>query len=471
MRRRKGWFDAAVGRAAKQRTALPFVSVHRQPQPPPLPFTAFSSFVRSFCQLRQTAVEEEANHAVAEEAIAAVKEYTLAGNEQAAEEEEEEEGKRKGSLWEHYLQGCGGSKEQQTGTRQSILEAICQRENALPFLIGCRQRLLELQRQNRAAEQTGDAKQRVVTRRYLEEVEDGVRRVLFARLRPEDLKLERLTVTSPSPVLSQVMTADLVHPMERMEELQRRLGVGKRCFAFFHPLLPNLPLAFVHASLHPNVVHDMQTIFKQKCEMEDEKKAEAAVFYSIHTTQPGLKGMPLGGMLIKAATTALSEELNALWRFATLSPIPGFRQWLREQRTNHLQHENLLKALETEDWFTNETLCADLQSKLMPLCAHYILQEKATPKNNNNHNKEQQHLLDPVANFHVGHNKAHVLSLNWRADLSKWRMGESFGVMANYSYRPSLEEREALESMELCGVPASRSVIALLSQANHTPKH
>lgn len=48
--------------------------------------------------------------------------------------------------------------------------------------------------------------------------------------------------------------------MRSLAELKGRLGKGRRCFAFFHPCLPEEPLVFVHVALLPEVAASMAEI-------------------------------------------------------------------------------------------------------------------------------------------------------------------------------------------------------------------
>ena len=53
---------------------------------------------------------------------------------------------------------------------------------------------------------------------------------------------------------------EAVHPVLSLSELKRRLGRGRRCFAFFHPCLPGEPLVFVHVALLPDMAGSMEDI-------------------------------------------------------------------------------------------------------------------------------------------------------------------------------------------------------------------
>ena len=56
-----------------------------------------------------------------------------------------------------------------------------------------------------------------------------------------------------------------------------------------------------------------------------------AVFYSISNCQEGLRGISFGNFLIKQVAADLHAELPNLKVFATLSPVPGLRKWVRQQ--------------------------------------------------------------------------------------------------------------------------------------------
>ena len=114
----------------------------------------------------------------------------------------------------------------------------------------------------------------------------------------------------------------------------------------------------------------------------------------------------------------LALELPGLRRFATLSPIPGFRQWLaREAGEGGLADEGGLGDIESPDWPPD-----DLGPRLLRLCARYLL-----------HEKRGRQPLDPVARFHL-RNGARLERLNWMADPSRSGLAQSGGMMVNYVY-------------------------------------
>jgi len=155
-------------------------------------------------------------------------------------------------------------------------------------------------------------------------------------------------------------------------------------------------------------------------------RARTAVFYSISNTQRGLGGISFGNFLIKQVVEELRRELPKLDTFVTLSPVPGFRQWLKQAEELPLSDEDreTLKQLEEPNWFDNVDTTAHLRAVLEPLAAYYFLKAR-NPKGR---------VIDSVARFHLG-NGARLERINWRGDLSPKGLRESAGVMVNYLYR------------------------------------
>lgn len=66
-------------------------------------------------------------------------------------------------------------------------------------------------------------------------------------------------------------------------------------------------------------------------EVSDMQQANTAVFYSISSTQKGLAEINLGNFLIKKVAKRVVTEFPSVDTLITLSPIPGFRNWLHTQ--------------------------------------------------------------------------------------------------------------------------------------------
>jgi malonyl-CoA decarboxylase len=96
--------------------------------------------------------------------------------------------------------------------------------------------------------------------------------------------------------------------------------------------MPTEPLVFVQVALVDAVSTSIQRILTEEdlSIRQDPQRISCATFYSI-TTQRGLSGINLGNFLIKRVVRDLKKEFPQIKTFATLSPIPGFRGWLRNQ--------------------------------------------------------------------------------------------------------------------------------------------
>ena len=155
------------------------------------------------------------------------------------------------------------------------------------------------------------------------------------------LELRRIDWQTPAATLEKLITYEAVHEIAGWSDLRRRLAPDRRCFAFFHPALPGEPLIFVEVALTEGLATAVQPLLARDDEtdratLDEERRrlagrADTAIFYSISNCQDGLRGVSFGNFLIKQVVEELKTELPQLRRFATLSPVPGFRRWM-EQR-------------------------------------------------------------------------------------------------------------------------------------------
>jgi malonyl-CoA decarboxylase len=239
--------------------------------------------------------------------------------------------------------------------------------------------------------------------------------------------LRRIDWSTPANILEQIIRYEAVHEIRDWNDLRRRIDpVDRRCYAFFHPQLNDEPLIFVEVALTETIPTAIAPLLAAERQLVPTERARTAVFYSISNTQKGLGGISFGSFLIKQVAEELRRELPKLDTFITLSPVPGFMQWLKQADDVPLSDEErtLLEALDKPDWFENAELTAQLRAVIEPLAAHYFLKAR-TPKGR---------LIDSVARFHIG-NGARLEKINWLGDLSPKGMRESAGVMVNYLYR------------------------------------
>ena len=236
-----------------------------------------------------------------------------------------------------------------------------------------------------------------------------------------------------------------MHEIRGWTDLKNRLEADRRCFAFFHPRMPDEPLIFVEVALVSGIAGNIHALLDEDAPIGNPQAADSAIFYSISNCQRGLVGISFGDFLIKRVVDALTAELPRLKTFATLSPIPGFRAWLsgeaereeillageaRAVQALHVDDDEvgpdrlLLDLLERPDWHQDPRIAATLREPLLRLCARYLLHVRAP----------SGRALDPVAHFHLS-NGARVERLNWLGDVSPKGLRQSAGIMVNYLYR------------------------------------
>ncbi|TWG80225.1 malonyl-CoA decarboxylase, partial [Cupriavidus gilardii J11] len=145
------------------------------------------------------------------------------------------------------------------------------------------------------------------------------------------LELQPITWDSPASLLEKLIRYEAVHEIASWADLRNRLDSDRRCYAFFHPRMPREPLIFVEVAFVPEMAADVHTLLDESAPREDLRRFKWAIFYSISNTQAGLRGVSFGNFLLKRVIEELQGEFPKLKQFATLSPIPGFADWLRRQ--------------------------------------------------------------------------------------------------------------------------------------------
>lgn len=246
------------------------------------------------------------------------------------------------------------------------------------------------------------------------------------------LELRRIDWSTPAAILERLIDYEAVHEIRGFPDLKRRLQRDRRCFAFFHPALPDDPLIFVEVAFVNDMPTEVAPILALESAVGDPGRARCAVFYSITSCQPGLRGISFGNFLIKQVAADLHAELPNLKVFATLSPIPGLRAWVHRR----------FPAGVPED-----------RDTLEGLAAWYLTREWS-----------EGQALDPVARFHLG-NGARLERINFAADPSLKGVAQSYGVMVNYVYDLGDVERNHEEYVNRHRVAASGAVEKLAKGA------
>ncbi|CAI0625957.1 unnamed protein product [Linum tenue] len=323
----------------------------------------------------------------------------------------------------------------------------------------------------------------------LRALDASLKEKLTTWLSPVALELHQITWDDPASLLEKIVAYEAVHPISNLLDLKRRLGVGRRCFGYLHPAIPGEPLIFIEVALLKNVAKTIQEVLWDDPPIS-ESEASCALFYSISSTQSGLAGINLGKFLIKRVITLVKRDMPHISTFATLSPIPGYMQWLlcklasqsqapsgasdspfmerllepkeesalinssRETYAGKSGAEVMLNMLTSTnyDWASNAEMLSALKPPLMRLCARYLLQEKKRGK-----------ALDSVANFHL-QNGAMIERINWMADRSEKGLCQSGGIMVNYVYRVEDIEENAQAYFRAGHIQASENVCCYVKE-------
>ena len=153
---------------------------------------------------------------------------------------------------------------------------------------------------------------RVARQPELQAVEADFLHLLSSWFNPGFLQLQRVDWNSPAQLLEQIIHHEAVHEIDGWDDLRRRLQPDRRCFAFFHPQLPDEPLIFVEVALLPEMPDAIAPLIDKASTPLPPSQFKVAAFYSISNCQPGLKGVSLGNFLIKRVAEELKRELPQL---------------------------------------------------------------------------------------------------------------------------------------------------------------
>ena len=282
----------------------------------------------------------------------------------------------------------------------------------------------------------------------LEPVNDDFAHLLSSWFNRGFLELRKIDWRTPAVVLEKLIQYEAVHEIRGWKDLRRRLDRDRRCFAFFHPALPDQPLIFVEIALTQGTPSNIQPLIDDKTESADPANADTAVFYSINNCLDGLRGISFGAFLLKQVIHELTSEGLPIKTFVTLSPIPRFQAWLLKQKPKlpgGVKAESL--TAEILDRKTPESKALGIE--LTRLCAQYLTSTK------------EGRALDPVASFHL-RNGASIERILWMADTSDKGMSQSLGMMVNYLYRPARIERNHEQYVKEGKVACSDGVQTLL---------
>ena len=257
------------------------------------------------------------------------------------------------------------------------------------------------------------------------------------------LDLVQIDWRSPAALLEKLVTYEAVHTIRSWRDLKNRLDSDRRCYAFFHPRMPDEPLIFVEVALTKGMAGNVQRLLDARAETSDAEGANTAIFYSISNCQQGLAGISFGNFLIKRVAEKLAGDLPNIKDFATLSPIPDLRRHIDDRLKN--EGDSVLSQgeiaslvpvtneasgaaavrhlLDRPVWWEVPAIDKALRPILTRMTARYLTSTD-----------ERGRALDRVAHFHLG-NGAIVERLNWLGDTSANGLKQSYAMMVNYRYK------------------------------------
>ncbi|TYO89102.1 malonyl-CoA decarboxylase [Oceanicella actignis] len=306
--------------------------------------------------------------------------------------------------------------------RQELIRRLNQAPGATTRLVRMRADLLRLGR--------GDPP--------LEALDQDFRHLFASWFNRGFLVLRRISWESPAHILEKIIAYEAVHAIDSWDDLRRRLQPeDRRCYAFFHPAMPDEPLIFVEVALTRGVPSSIQALLAEDRPPLPAEEADAAVFYSISNCQKGLSGISFGNSLIKQVAADLAADLPQLSTFVTLSPIPRLVEWLEREGV----------AWDPAD-----------PERMRRLAAWYLLNAKG----------RDGMPFDPVARFHLG-NGAIVHAVHADADVSPKGRAQSGGAMVNYLYDLGKVAQNHEAFVARREVRASAEVRALAERAQISP--
>ncbi len=277
-------------------------------------------------------------------------------------------------------------------------------------------------------------------------IDAGMVRLLRNWFNPGFLVLEPIDWSTPANILEKIIAYEAVHEITSWDALRARLAPeDRRCFAFFHPAMPDEPLIFVEVALTIAIPQRIDKVLALERDADMATHATTAVFYSISNCQNGLAGISFGNFLIKRVAGQLRQELPNLSRFVTLSPVPGLMKWL------HTTAPELAASFAEADEHFWPDKAASLEPAFTRAALEYLTKSTRPDALPN----------DPVARFHLG-NGAFLEQLNYGGDRSAKGMAQAGGLMVNYLYDLDVVEKNHEEFNKTKAVLLSANIKALV---------
>lgn len=329
--------------------------------------------------------------------------------------------------------------------RQELLRRLNSAPGATHRLVLMREKLLGL----------------IASRPDLARADEDFRHLFASWFNRGFLVMRHIDWQSPANLLEKIIAYEAVHAIHDWDDLRRRLQPpDRRCFAFFHPAMPDEPLIFVEVALVRDRPDSIEQVLANERDPIEPAEATTAIFYSISNCQNGLKGISFGNFLIKQVASDLAEEFPQIKHFMTLSPVPGLSRWVEsELQSTSIQSQHVdREALQLLDDVSKEKLLAPdvgTQKMMLGAVAQYFCLAK----------RLNGLPVDPVARFHLG-NGASLDRIIFGADLSPKGIAQSASIMVNYRYDLGEVENRHQAYVSRGEVHTSKAVRSQLEEAN-----
>ena len=254
-----------------------------------------------------------------------------------------------------------------------------------------------------------------------------------------------ITWDTSAKILEKIIKYEAVHEISSWLDLRNRLKPeDRRCYSFFHPTMEDEPLIFVEVALTSEVPSKIDDILDLNRAKTNPKKFKTAVFYSISNCQKGLKGISFGNFLLKQVVMDLKKEFPSLETFVTLSPVPGFNKWLKQNNPN--LHDKII----------DKDSILSFEKEILNSSIEYFFEAK----------HKDGLPLDPVQRFHLS-NGASLDKIHFMGNPSNKGIANSLGLMVNYKYQMDNLEKNHEQYFSRETISSSKS---LLSKFNKVKK-
>ncbi len=257
------------------------------------------------------------------------------------------------------------------------------------------------------------------------------------------LEVRRITWDSPASLLEKLTGYEAVHAIRSWKDLKNRLEADRRCFAYFHPRMPDEPLIFVEVALTQGMSDDVQLLVgREGAARGPGRRRHRDLLFDLELPEGPhrhqLRRLPHQARGRSArGRAAASHDLCDAVAHSGLSPVA---RKAPRRRGRHRPHAGRAQGARRAAGRgrAEEPAAASGEERLAPRRRARASRARAAAAPGRalslNEKTPAGRALDPVAHFHFS-NGARVERLDWRADLSPKGLQQSYGMMINYLYR------------------------------------